>query len=227
MTARLATLAALSLITFSGFVSFGTIAQAEPAYCQVENFKKLERGNNVGYLDRVHVYQLGQLTLAGLGVGNSDARYVQTLAAQYNVKPSQDKSCVFYFNNGNDQAAAVFNHQYVTSPILKGTGVASKYEEVIAPLLDQTATSMLGCAEKENFIAMGCDGMRHRGPSVFAMFLAYSGCTPEHATEIVNAVWGTNHVPTKTRTAIAQKGWESGNRNPAGRARLQRLMTTK
>ncbi|RYZ72847.1 MAG: hypothetical protein EOP05_10595 [Proteobacteria bacterium] len=202
-------------------------SSSEPRYCTVEAFKKLERGNNIPYLDRAHVFQVGQLTLAGLGVGNSDHRYVQSLADQYGDYQAYEKSCVFYFNKGNDDAIAAFNQQYVTSPILKSKKVASKYDEVISPLIDQTAVNMLSCAEDHKFIAMGCDGMRHRGPSVFAMLLAYSGCTAENATKIANAVWGTNHVPTGTRTAIAQKGWEAGNRNPAGRARLQKLMTTR
>lgn len=213
------------------FASISALASsalaAEPSYCKLENFKKLERGNNVPYLDRAHVFQVGQLTLAGLGVGNSDHRYVQSLADQYGEFQAYEKSCTFYFNDGNDEAAKAFNHQYVTSPILKSKKVAEKYDAVITPLLDQTAVNMVSCAENHRFLAMGCDGMRHRGPSVFAMLLAYSGCTAESATKIANAVWGTNHVPTGTRTAIAQKGFEAGNRNPQGRARLQKLMTNK
>ena len=202
-------------------------AASEPRYCDVEVFKKLERGNNIPNLDRPHVYQIGQLTLAGLGVGNSDHRYVQSLADQYGDYQAYEKSCVFYFNKGNDEAIKAFNQQYVTTPILKSKKVATEYEKIISPMLDQNSVNMLSCAVNHNFIAMGCDGMRHRGPSVLAMFLAYSGCSAEHATKIVNAVWGTNHVPTGTRTAIAQKGWEAGNRNPAGRARLQKLMTAQ
>jgi hypothetical protein len=218
-------LAAAALI-FSSLTSLTALA-AEPSYCSVEAFQKLERGNNVAYLDRAHVYQVGQLTLAGLGVGNSDYRYVRALAEQYGDYQAYEKSCTFYFNKGNEDAEKAFNHQYITSPILKSKKVAEKYDEVISPLLDKTTVNMLSCAENHRFIAMGCDGMRHRGPSVFAMLLAYSGCTPEHATAIVNKIWGTNHVPTGTRTAIAKTGWEAGNRNPAGRARLQKLMTTK
>ena len=200
---------------------------SEPAYCQLANFQKLERGNNVPQLERAHVYQIGKLTLAGLAVGDSDYRYVQSLAKQYGHYAPAEKSCVFYFNNGNKVAEAAFTHQYAPFPFWASPAIAIKYDAVITPLIDRTEVSMANCAEDHHFVAMGCDGMRHRGPSVFAMFLAYSGCSAEHATEIANAVWGTNHVPTKTRTAIAQKGADEGDRNPAGRARLQALMTAK
>lgn len=198
-------------------------ASSEPSYCALENFKKLERGNNMPYLDRAHIFQLGKVTVAGLGVGHSDSRYVEALARQYADIPRSKKSCTFYFNKGNDEAAKAFNHQYVNSPVLRGKGIADKYESLIAPLLDQTDNNMLECAEDFGFIALGCDGMRHRGPSVFAMLLAYSGCSAASSTVIANEIWGTNHVPTSTRTAIAQKGVEAGKRNPKGSARLREL----
>ncbi len=212
-------LAALGLILMTG-----SMAHAEPEFCSPDRFVELERGNNIPYLDRVHVFQVGRLTLAGLGVGDSDERYVASLAQQYGSYRAEEKSCVFYFNDGNEAAAAAFNHVYLPSPVLRGKSIAEKYDQLATPLIDQTPTSFLSCAREHKFIAMGCDGMRHRGPSVFAMLLGYAGCSPESASEIANRVWGTNHVLRTTRKEIALKGYEAGNRNPKGRAELQRLM---
>lgn len=216
--------ALFSVLVLSSQTFAATPAAGEPKFCNVERFSELERGNNIPYLDRVHVFQIGKLTLAGLGVGNSDHRYVESLANQYSRYGADEKSCVFYFNDGNEAAEEAFNHVYAPSPVLRGKSIANKYEALITPLFDDTATSFVSCATKHNFIALGCDGMRHRGPSVFAMLLAYAGCLPESASEIANAVWGTNHVPRSTRLEIARRGYTAGNQNPAARAKLQKLM---
>ncbi|HVK60126.1 MAG TPA: hypothetical protein VM432_01200 [Bdellovibrionales bacterium] len=215
-----------STVSFSAFAKRSAPKVTEPAYCNYDAFKKLERGNNVPNIKRVHVFQVGQLTLAGLAVGQSQATFVRTLAEQYSKYKGSEKSCVWYYNDGNDEAAEMFNQRYVSNPIFKSEKVADEFDSVLKNIFSKDETSMLSCAQDHKFIAMGCDGQRHRGPSVFAMLLSYSGCSPESATNIANKVWGTNFVSTKTRTAIARKGWEIGNADPAGRAALQKIMTT-
>ncbi|MES2963622.1 MAG: hypothetical protein V4760_07000 [Bdellovibrionota bacterium] len=221
IAARLA-FAFVVLFTFTSNAS-----AAEPAWCNPDTFSRYERGNNIPYLEREHVYQIGALTLAGLAVGDSDYRYVQSLADQYTNTEAYEKSCTFYFHEKNEDAVKAFNHKYVSNPMLKGTSAAKEFEQKINPLFLEGNVNFMSCAERHGYVAMGCQGMKHRGPSVFAMFLSFSGCTPEHSTKIANKVWGNNFVLTKTRTAIARKGYELGNAKPAERARLQKLMSTR
>ncbi|MES2857316.1 MAG: hypothetical protein V4692_15710 [Bdellovibrionota bacterium] len=201
-------------------------AAKEPAYCDPAKFAKLERGNNVPNVQRAHVYQIGSLTLAGLAVGDSDANYVVKLAEQYSKYNSREKSCTWYFNDGNDQAAEMFHQRYVSNPALKSKKIATEYEAALKGIFSKEETNFVSCATDHKYIAMGCDGMKHRGPSVFAMILAFSGCSAKNATKIANNVWGKNFVSASTREAIAEVGFKAGNADPAGRAALQKIMTT-
>ncbi len=73
---------------------------------------------------------------------------------------------------------------------------------------------------------MGCDEMKHRGPTAFAMFLSFEGCSPEHSVEIANRLWGENGVSAATRQTVARKGFELGRQRAGIRARLQDLMSS-
>ena len=84
--------------------------------------------------------------------------------------------------------------------------------------------SFVSCAIDHGYIAMGCDGMKHRGPSVFAMLLAYSGCSAKNAATIANKLWGLNFVKEATREAIAEKAFEMGQRQPQMRAALRNVL---
>jgi hypothetical protein len=197
-------------------------AATEPRFCDPNHFSEYERGNNIAQLKRVHVYQLGQLTLVGLAVGGSDYRYVQSLAKQYNV--TDNKSCTWYLNQGNPDASVAFNHYNMPAPYFANPSIALKYEKILKTVFDQAPNNMLECARKYHYVAMGCDGQMHRGPSVFAMYLSYAGCSAQHSMEIANKVWGANFVPKETRKAIAAVGGKFGDENPAGRAELQAIM---
>ena len=202
-----------------------TSLASEPRFCDPSKIAEYERGNNISNLKRVHVYQFGKLTLAGLAVGNSDYRYVQSLAKQYGVTDA--KSCTWYFNTGNDAAAAAFNYLPLPRPWLAPPSIAKKYDVVLEGSFDRNDNNMLACARKYNYVAMGCDGMKHRGPSVFAALLTYAGCTPKHSREIADKVWGSNFVSDSTREAIAALGAKYAGQNPAGAAELQTMMTSK
>lgn len=199
-------------------------ASTEPRFCDPAKIQEYERANNIPHLKRIHVYQFGQLTLAGLAVGDSDYRYVQSLARQYGV--NDEKSCTWYFNTGNAQAAQAFNSYPLPAPWLASPSIAKKYEQILEGSFDRAPSNMLTCARTQHYLAMGCDGMKHRGPSVFAAVLAYAGCTPQHAMQIANKIWGSNFVAHGTREAIAAVGAKYAQENPQGAAELQTLMTT-
>jgi hypothetical protein len=133
------------------------------------------------------------------------------------------KYCTWYFNSGDHDfdsldAKTLFHHLPVKhNPIYYWS---TKPFEKIRDALPQ----MVETAEKYGYLAMGCDGNKHRGPSVFAMFLCLAGVAPREATKIANEFFGCNFVLPFVRRRIASLGYELGNQNPELRTRLQVLI---
>jgi hypothetical protein len=217
----------LMLLLFSFFLIFASKSLAEPSYCTTQYFRSAELPYfTQGQIKRAHVYKIGSLKLVGLAVGGSDANAVAALSKEFSKSTATNKYCTWYLNQGNKPAEQLFNHEYLPGPywvwpIRTRSGIANDYQRLLSKHIDQ----MVLCAEKENYLALGCDGQKHRGPSAFAYLLSVSGCSSESSMKIANEIWGTNHVPKKTRQAIAQKGFEHGEANPALRARLQKVMS--
>ena len=209
-------------------ISVSTSAMAytsEPAFCNRDYIKNSEIDFIEDGLKRAHVYQLGSLTLAGLAVGKSDTAAVVRLANTFSKANQNQKYCTWYFNKGNEEAEAAFNHNYVSSPQFKSPKIAEQYRERLNYMFLGKGQDTIGsCAMNQKYIAMGCNSQKHRGPSVFAMFLSFAGCSPESATKIANKTWNKNFVSKKTRRAIAKVGWDFGNENPELRYMLQNLM---
>ncbi|MES3038614.1 MAG: hypothetical protein V4736_11975 [Bdellovibrionota bacterium] len=213
-----------SIILSVGLVtSANANVQSQPSFCDPDTFMSLERKGEMQGLKREHVYQVGDLTLVGLAVGDSDVTAVQTLALQHGSFQPDEKSCTWYMNDGNSSAAAAFNYQPMAFPLAPNPA-SDQFEAKIGPLMDQTATSFLSCARQHNYVAMGCDGMKHRGPSAFGMFLSFVGCSPENSTAIVNRIWGQNGVLISTRLEIAKRGYKLGTERIHSRLALQQIM---
>ena len=62
--------------------------------------------------------------------------------------------------------------------------------------------NMLWCMQHFHYVGMGCDSMKHRGPTVFGILLVKSGCTPEQAFNIVHDVWGDNDVAEQRKLIL-------------------------
>ena len=62
---------------------------------------------------------------------------------------------------------------------------------------------MIDTLERTQYFAEGCDSQKHRGPSYFAMLLAFGGCSAREATDVANAIWKLNGVPGDFRLEIA------------------------
>lgn len=219
------------VILLIGLLTFIANANAaEPSYCSVKAFKKLEVATS-SKTKRLRAFQVGDALIQGLAVGGSDAKETAKLAPV---------SCIWYFNEGNKEAEQLFNHEYFPGPyfgwiplngklpkwlpLLGGelTGskrIADDYEQK----LNKHADKMVQCIERGHWVG-GCDGQRHRGPSVFAWLLALSGCSPDHAEEIASELWGRNGVPEFSREEIAERGWKLGNERPELRKRLQEVL---
>jgi hypothetical protein len=196
---------ATALIFFSFVGSFAMAA--EPSYCDPANFKNLEvKYTSKSKPSNLHVYKIGGLTLAGMAVGNSKLQDVIDLAQTYSSAGAADKYCTWYLNDGNSQASKAFAWHYVPRPTgsdLKGMG--NIYMNALGEDFDQANVSFVSCAVNQGYVGMGCDGMKHRGPSVFAMLLAYSGCSPEHAATIATQIWGNNGVTTEMRAELGRR----------------------
>jgi hypothetical protein len=219
----------LSLAGCSAGLRTGKPADSEPAYCLPAAF----HGRAVRFtaeeaagLSRLHAYRLGTVLLAGLAVGDSEQSQVRALAQRRGSAAAPEHYCTWYVNRGNPEAASTFFFRYVPNPSPLGAeAAAATYLDELGGWFLDKPDGFLGCAADHGYIALGCDGMMHRGPSVFGMVLAFSGCTPEHALEIVDDIWGLNGVPQGTRLAIIRAAHEHGRANPAQSARLRELFS--
>lgn len=195
---------------------------AEPSYCAPSVFLKKEIKHNNNKLLRGRIFQLGETKVMGVAVGNSDARDLVNFAYAQSTAKAEDKFCTWYYNEGNKEAEAWFTHRYVPNPIwLTASSAAKKFGGVLRDEFAHAIPSFLSCAQNHKYIAMGCDGQKHRGPSVFGMMLAFSGCSPENAAAIVNTLWGLNNVSKTTRLSIITEGKRFGDLDPEGRRQLQ------
>lgn len=203
------------------------IARGEPAYCDPEVFRHLEVPMPSAEASRLHAFRIGAVTLAGMAVGNSRVEAVEDVARELSTAGPDEKYCTWYYNVRNPEAARVFNHHPVlASPIqMRPAEATETFLQVVAPSFDQGEISVISCVERFGYVALGCDAQQHRGPTAFAMLLAFSGCTPEHAVAIVDGLWGLNGVPLEVRTAVARAGYDLGQQRPESRRRLQAKLT--
>lgn len=201
----------------------------EPAYCNPPAFMALRQTYDNKKLDREHLFQLGAVKVMGLAVGDSEVSATQAAAVALSRNGAGvrgDRYCTFYYNDGSSEAEDAFVWEYLSKPTGKNYAkVSAEYMSSIGDLFDTRAQSFLGCAERSGYIAMGCDGMRHRGPSVFGMLLSYSGCSPKRAAVIVNAIWGTNGIEPSMREALNQKAFDLGRSHATQSARLRALFS--
>lgn len=211
-----------------GLAAAGTAQAAEPRFCEPEAFLRHEVAQS-SPAKRLHLFRLGRVKLAGLGVGSSENGDVRELARENSEARGSEGFCTWYLNRKDEEAVRTFNWRYLPRPERDGTAdeIAAQYERILAGAFSGDATSFLSCVEQYGYLALGCDEMKHRGPTAFAMFLSFVGCSPEHSVEIVNRRWGENGVTPATRLAVARKGEELGRRDATVRVRFQALLTAE
>jgi hypothetical protein len=218
-----------SLVAAFMFLVAAPVAQAdEPEYCSPETFGMRELPYADTRIERERVFQLGSVRIAGAAIGHSDPAAVKAMAAKLaRERPRpEDGHCTWYLNRGNSGAEAEFNHRHLNHPMSNPVPkTAEEYSSRLGPELDAAVPSFLSCAERYGYIALGCQGQKHRGPSAFAMLLAYSGCSPESSVAIANRIWGRNGVSDEVRLAIARKGKELARARPELSGRLRELFS--
>ncbi|MBC7753232.1 MAG: hypothetical protein H7Z71_03270 [Moraxellaceae bacterium] len=216
----------LFALTLLSIVAISHSVQAlEPAYCEPQNFMSKEVDPNNSIL-RDRAFKLGQVMIVGGAIGYSRTEKVIEFVENYSDATAEDKYCTWYYNDGNDDASAVFNHYYVTNPKkLTVTSGPIEYRQVLKDQFAKSKTSFLSCLEKHKILVMGCNGQMHRGPTVFGMMLSYSGCSSKNSLAIVNHLWGKNGVKSEVRQAIIEEGYKLGNEDPQARLRMQKAFT--
>lgn len=201
-------------------------APAEPAFCVPDVFLALEvPGEHAAGIAKLHAFRLGGALLAGMAIGESDARAVARLAAGHGAT-AEERSCTWYVNKGNAEAEQRFRQIYLPNPTsLSPEEAAEQFGQLLAPAFADGSESFWWCLEEKGFLAVGCNGQMHRGPTAFGMVLAALGCSAEHAAEIVNRVWGLNGVPPATRLAAIRQAGELGAGRPEVRSRVVRRLS--
>lgn len=220
------TLNALGLVGIIFTFSASAYAESEPAYCDVDNFRAQEIEIDSEGLSREHLYQLGAVKVLGLGILSSKTEVIKRHAMELGNAGEAEKYCTWYFNKGDDGAGEAFNHRYVGNPMWMSSDKAVReYMGKLSDIFAEDSVSILSCAERHGFFAMGCNSQRHRGPTVFGMMLAYSGCSAESSRKIVNKVWGGNFVRDKVRRKVMQAAHDLGLAQPDRSARLRELFS--
>ena len=203
--------------------------KGEPAFCDPSTFFSLEKKADREGLLKDRMYQIGGLTLTGLAVGHSNPEKVAGLAMTTTKGDfrADEKYCTFYLNKGESAQEEMFNHHYLAAPYAKfrHKKLKRQYTKALLPVFEGNGTTFLSCAKDHGYIAMGCNGQKHRGPTAVAMLLAYAGCNPNNAVNIVNSVWGKNMVRFATRWKLAKMAYGWGSANPKNRAQLQSIMS--
>lgn len=184
--------------------------QAEPQYCNLQYLKNNSFQAPVN-LKKHKGFLINGVMLSGLAVGESRYENTRKMAESAGLKSENKKFCTWYLNDGNHEAELHFNWMDLPNPRdLDLVKLQSEYRKNAKPLLK----SMAQCVISNKYLALGCNGMKHRGPSVFGMFLAFSGCSTETSLYIVNELWGSNGVPDLNRSAVIELGHEFASENP-------------
>ncbi|MEO5968666.1 MAG: hypothetical protein ABIQ95_01960 [Bdellovibrionia bacterium] len=210
------------------------VTEIEPSYCDPAKFDEteipLEGGKErTSSLARAHAFRLGKVTLVGLGVGDSPVKDVIELSKRLAPGSKASNYCTWYLNHAKSEkdlnkklAETTFVHRDIEkNPIALTEEEASTiFMKTLLTSFDQDTVNFISCASEQNYLALGCNEMMHRGPTVFGMILAFSGCSPSHSLEIVDQTWGLNHVKRKVRLAVIQKAYQLGQDRKDSRKRL-------
>lgn len=171
-------------------------------------------------VSRLMRFQFGNSQLAGLAVGNSDAYSVARVANSF----LDGQFCTWYINQGNPSASTLFHWVYLPKPSSDywlnkevrelGPGGWEVIKEMYRASFARELPLMLTCLRDYGYLAMGCNGMRERGPTLLGMLFAYAGCTPEEVSDIVNPLWGRGWlmpiVSIQDRNEVLQLSYELG-----------------
>jgi hypothetical protein len=222
----------LILLSFSVLFLFSiVVSAAEPSYCDPDKFASLGINpplayNEIKHIKKLKMFEVGQVVLAGMAVGKSNTTEMENLAESYSTKISDNNYCTWFFDGSSNPSAtkAFISHPIANPFSLTVASAPSEFMDAVQSSFFQDESSFITCAKKYKYIAMGCTQMQHRGPTVFGMLLAFSGCTAAHSAEIANSAFGLNGLSAALRLAVIQAAYDYGNESPDQRAELASLL---
>ena len=191
-------------------------AFASPSFCSLNNLLSKQVSYSSKGIDRSHIFKLGKITLAGLAVGTSDAAEVSSMANSFGGK----NSCVWYLNKGNRNAQKRFSNYPLPYPSEKAN--LSGFEDFMEEMI--SSGNFESCVKENHFLALGCNEMKHRGPTAMGMVLTFAGCSAQEASNIVNTLWGLNGVAESVRLEVINQGVEYRQRYPQIAKQFQGLL---
>jgi hypothetical protein len=179
---------------------------ASPTFCSLNNLLDKKIPYSSKGIDRAHIFKIGKISLAGLAVGTSDASAVEKMAQGFGGR----NSCVWYLNKGNKKAQELFSHYPLPYP--KENADLSRFEDFMEEMI--SSGKFETCIKEDHFLTLGCNEMKHRGPTAMGMILAFAGCSALEASNIVNGLWGLNGVDESIRLEVINQGVEYRKRYP-------------
>lgn len=216
-------LLALQIFIFFIGMIFGISAfSKEPTYCNPDTFliRLTELSKRDGF-KRGYMYQSGDVSITGVSVGGSETASLMRLAPLH----SRDKKyCTFYLNSGDEAHEQLFNHMHFPGPYKfwkSSTKIANEFEVRFEKILPE----LMSCMSEYGYVAMGCNGQKHRGPLAYGMLLTFSGCSVESASEIIIRVWGKSKIiESKVRRKVLERGVKLRAKYPEMSKQLQEMM---
>jgi hypothetical protein len=176
----------------------------------------------LGLMCGARLFRFKNFKLLSAAIGTSaDERIIQS--CRENSDGDDGFFNTWYFNSGDMDFDTIDAKKIFHWWPVKHNPIWNWSPKPFEPIRDQLAW-MISTAEEHGYLAMGCDGNKHRGPSVFAMFLSLAGYEPKIATDIANHFFGSNFVMHWVRARIARLGWELGNQRPDLRLRAAKLL---
>lgn len=214
------------IVFLVGFLVWIEFARGEePVFCDVKYWNDHQVASNPT-LTRAKTFKIGDKTIAGLGVGDSPTESVKAMSLS-----ADDKYCTFYLNDGNSDAAKSFIHQNIGPnplwPWFSGEKMDKEFLKNIGGILTSDPITVQSCLKKNKYVALGCDGMRHRGPSGFSWLLVFAGCSPKSAVGVVQKLWPVEWyrgpVSSSKRIEMVQSAVTLREQNPEKSMELRRL----
>ena len=212
-----------------------SFAQATPAYCDKRTFLSSEIPLPDRLTYRGRAFRLGRATIVGLALGFSQTDEVSELARAFSPAASASNGFLtWYLSDEYVSSKERFNDFPLPSPREGDFDPADRpelvntFDRTFASMLDPSSShSILVGLESHSYFALGCDSQRHRGPTVFGMVLAASGCTAEQSAAIVNTIWQLNGVPEDLRLEIIARAAKIGEEHPEWRERLREALESR
>lgn len=169
----------------------------EPAWC------KTLRSSQSEALKELHIFAIPDGEVAVFALGDEDIKKSRAYAVSRGAS-QESKFCMYYFNEGNEKAEAVFNFHPLTNLKDLTPAEAKVHYRLKAKL---AVKSMHACLSRHKFVAFGDNDLKHRVPAVLGMLLVSKGCSVASATEVLKRSFDKKILaPDEVMAAVLDAG---------------------